>query len=75
MELQACQPDLGAREGYGTDHRESDHTECGGEPADQAWPSWINEMQVLLDQPHLLLQLGDQPTGRGKGCECNLLGL
>ena len=55
MELQACQPDLGAREGYGTDCLEGDHTACMGKPGDQAQPAWFHEGQVLLHHPHLLL--------------------
>jgi len=34
--LQACQPDLDAREGYGADCHEGDHTACAGQPGDQA---------------------------------------
>ena len=33
-ELQACQSDLGAREGYGADHLEGDHTACAGQPGE-----------------------------------------
>ena len=54
-ELQACQPDLGAREGYGADHPECHHVAHAGQPGDQAQPAWVYERQVLLDRPDLLL--------------------
>ena len=54
-ELQACQPDLGAGEGYGADHPECHHTACAGQLRDQAQPAWGYERQVLLDEPDLLL--------------------
>ena len=48
-ELQACQPDLGAGEGYGADHPECHHRAHAGQPGDQAQPAWGYERQVLLD--------------------------
>ncbi|KAJ7398690.1 hypothetical protein BTVI_122832 [Pitangus sulphuratus] len=54
-ELQACQPDLGAWEGYGADHAECHHMACTGQRGDQAQAEWVYERQVLLDQPDLLL--------------------
>ena len=59
---------LGAREGYGTDDLEWDHTASAGQPGDQAQPAWFHERQILLDQPDLLLWLNDQPSGWGKVC-------
>ena len=54
-ELQICQSDLGAREGYGADRLECHHTARTGQPGDQAQPAWIYERQVLLEYPDLLL--------------------
>jgi len=54
-ELQACESDLGAREGYGTDHLECHHVAHIGQPGDQAQPAWVHGKQVQLDQPDLLL--------------------
>lgn len=54
-ELQACQPDLGAREGHGTGHFECCHAVCAAQPGDQALSAWACERQVLLDPPNLLL--------------------
>ena len=47
-ELQACQPDLSAREGYGAVHLECHHMAHTGQPGDQAQPAWVYERQVLL---------------------------
>ncbi|KAK4806350.1 hypothetical protein QYF61_017219 [Mycteria americana] len=52
-ELQGCQSDLGAGEGYGADHLECHHAARTGQPGDQARSSWVYERQVLLDQPDL----------------------
>ena len=52
---QACQPDLGARQDYGAVHPECAHQVSEGQPGDQAHPAWVQERQVLLDQPDLLL--------------------
>ena len=49
------------------------HPSC--HPGDQAQPVWVHERQVLLDQPDLLLWLGDPPSGWGKGSGCYLPGL
>ena len=48
-ELQSCQSDLGAGEGYGADHLECHHVACTGQPGDQAQSAWVYERQVLLD--------------------------
>ena len=55
QELQACQPDLDAGEGYKADHLECTHRACEGQPGDQAQSARVHERQVLLDQPDLLL--------------------
>jgi len=62
-ELWACQPDLSARKGYGTDHLECDHMVCAGQSGNWAQTMWVHERQVLPDQPHLLLQQGVPPGG------------
>ncbi|KAM9590859.1 uncharacterized protein ACIBXB_005907 [Morphnus guianensis] len=54
-ELQACQPDLGTREDYGTVCLESTHVASPGQAGDQAQSAWVYERQVLLDQRDLLL--------------------
>ena len=54
QELQACQPDLDAREDYGVIHPECDHWACEGQPGNQAQPAWVHERQVLLNNPDLL---------------------
>ena len=54
-ELQACQPDHSAGEGYGAIHSEWAHWACEGQPGVQAQPPGVHERQVLLDQPDLLL--------------------
>ena len=66
-ELQACQPDLSAGEGYGADHLACLHTAYTGQPGDQAQPAWVYARQVLLDQCDLLWQ-GDLLSGWRKGC-------
>ena len=48
-ELQACQPGLGAWEGYGADNLECHHAAHKGQSGDQAPPAWVHERQVLLD--------------------------
>jgi len=48
-ELQACQSDLGAWEGYGADHFKCHHTAHTGQPGDQAQSAGVYEGQVLLD--------------------------
>ena len=48
-DLQVCQADLDAREGYGADHLECHHTTCTEQPGDQAQSAWVYERQVLLD--------------------------
>ena len=50
-ELQACQPDLSARQDYGAIHPECAHWACEGQPRVQAQPAWVHERQVLRDQP------------------------
>lgn len=57
-ELQVCQPDLSAGQGYGADPLECDHKAPTGQLAVQEW-----EMQVLPDQPDLRLQLDESPRG------------
>jgi len=52
---QACQPDLSASKGYKTDHLECNYTACAGQVGDQAQPKQVYKMQVLLDQPDLIL--------------------
>jgi len=54
QELQAYQPELGAREDYGEVHPECAHQASKGQPGNQAQPAWVHENQVLLDQPDLL---------------------
>lgn len=71
-ELQAWQPDLGTRESYRANHLGWDHTACAWHPGDQAQPAWVHKRQVVLDQPHLLLGLGDQTGRREKGWRCSL---
>jgi len=46
---QACQSDLGAREGYRPDHLECHHMAGIGKTGDQAQSAWVYERQVLLD--------------------------
>lgn len=58
QELQVCQPDLSAGQGYGADPLECDHKAPTGQLAVQEW-----EMQVLPDQPDLRLQLDESPRG------------
>jgi len=55
LELQACQPDLGAGEDYGGAHPEFAHQAYEGQPGDQAQSAWVHERQVLLDHADLLL--------------------
>lgn len=50
-ELQVCQPDLGAMQGYGADHPEHNHAAHTGQPGHQAQSRWVCERKVLLDQP------------------------
>ena len=38
-ELQACQPDLGARKGHGADHLECHYAIRAGQPGDWAQPA------------------------------------
>jgi len=46
-ELQACQPDLGAGEGYEADHVECHHAAHTGQLGDQARSAGVYEWQVL----------------------------
>ena len=56
---QACQPALGAREGFGAGH----YMAHAGEPGDQAQPAWVYERQVQLDKPDLLIRQDDSLSG------------
>jgi len=42
---------------------------CVGQMENHAQPAQVQERQVLLHQPHLLLCLGDQPGGEGKAAD------
>ena len=39
-----------------------------GTQGNETHPARVHERQVMLDQPHLLLRLGDQTGRQGKGC-------
>ena len=69
QELQACQHDVCAGEDYTVVHLKYAYWACEGQPGDQAQPAWIQDREVLFDQPDLLLWPGDLPSGRGKGCQ------
>lgn len=56
--MQACQPDLSAREGYGADHLDGDHTTRVGHPGDLAQAVLVHERHVLLDQVTCLVDEG-----------------
>lgn len=55
-ELEACQPNLGAREGHGTGHSECHHMAYAGIRPNQHKHQVMYERQVLLEQSHLHLQ-------------------
>jgi len=72
-ELQACQPDLGAREDYGAIRPACAHRACEGQPGHQAQSAWVHERQVLLDH---LVSLYDQVTqlvDKGKAVDATYL--
>ena len=54
-ELQACQSDLSAGEGYGADHLQCHHAAHTVQPGPQAQSAWVHERHILPDQPDLLL--------------------
>jgi len=75
QELQAYQPDLGARQDYGVIHPECTHQACEGQLGDQAQPTRVHERQVFLAQPDPLPWPAYPSSGWGKGCGCCLPGL
>ncbi|GAB0179547.1 mitochondrial enolase superfamily member 1 [Grus japonensis] len=48
-EVQACQSDVSAGEGYGADHLECHHVACTGQPGDQAQSAWVHERSCLTN--------------------------
>jgi len=63
-ELQACQSDLSAGEGYGADHLECHQMACTGQLGDQAQPPGdAYDTHILLDQSDLCLWPGDLLNG------------
>jgi len=54
-ELQACQPDLGARGDYGVIYPDCAHQTRAGPPGDQVQSATVHEKQILLNQRDLLL--------------------
>lgn len=60
--LQACQPYLSSRKGYGIDYLGYYHMAHSGQPGDQSQPAWVYGRGVLLNQLDLLGP-GDLPSG------------